>query len=324
MLCNSPIRRCLVVPILSGLLVAWALPAPAQAQQESQKVIRRAQRPTFDRQDWDGVFFENLFRDGLVGERPENFGQPETAEPTPATVDGSTAPTGGDAWSNYISAVVIEDEVKKLQISLDSLISTPSRFRSENTQVRAVCLQLAFLFGVISEYDQNVRWQEYAPQARAAFARAAANARTNTDQAFNSVRTQKDNLTEMVRGGKFAADAVDESSDWADWTDRSPLMERMNVAFEDRLKPWTSNESEFDSHREEILHEASLLAALGVVLTKEGLDDADDDEYLEHARQLITASSELTLAARENAFDRAATQVNVISQSCSNCHESYR
>ncbi len=287
-------------------------------------VVERARRPVFSPRDWDGIYFQNLFAEGLVGSRPEKFGKPAT---TPA--DSVAAPelpaSAGGAWSSLITGAVIEDEIKALQGELDQAVTTPTKFKSENAKVRRVLTQLATLFAIIAEYDGDVRWKDTAVDARTAFARAAAAARTTTDAAYQTAKSQKENLNELIRGGKFAPPSGgEELAGWTSWANRSEVMDRLELGFTERLRPWTSSESEFQANLDQVVHEVSLIGALAQILTQTGMDDADDAAYTEHAQTMKAAAIELRKAALTPTYVGIAAAADRIGQACSNCHEAYR
>ncbi len=300
-----------------------------QDKPQPKRQIERAKRPTFNERDWDGVYFENLFDQGLVGSRPENFGRkiaPSKPVALSANGDGEAAALGA-GWSQWISGQALEDEVKKTHLELDALITTPQNFKTENGKIRECFSRLATWFGIIAEYDDSVRWKADATFARDAFAQAAANARTSSDEAFANAKSQRDQLAELIRGGKLSSNSSAATSvemNWTHWVDRVAMMTRLEAAFTERLKPWTSNAAEFAGHSEEVLHEANLVAAIGNTLLQVGLEDADDDEYMRHAREMTAAAKSLQEALQTNQFEAASSAVNRLGQACSNCHEAFR
>ena len=63
---------------------------------------------------------------------------------------------------------------------------------------------------------------------------------------------------------------------------------------------------------------------MGQVLKRENMTDADDDGYLELS-QAMTDAAVLTKEACENQdYDAAAKAINLIDQSCNNCHDEWR
>lgn len=311
--------------LLIGLICAP--PAIAQEKPQPKRLIERAKRPIFSERDWDGIYFENLFDQGLVGDRPKDFGMARASKKPPAPAAGDESENASPAgWSQWISGQTLEDEVKRMQLELDELVTTPENFKTENAKVRASFAQLATWFGIIAEFDDSVRWQSDAAGARDMFAQAAASAQNSSDEAFASAKSARDQLAELVRGEKLRSDAGRGSAEmnWTHWADRVSLMTRLETAFTERLKPWTSNESEFRGHADELPQEAEIVAAVSHVLLLDGLDDAEDEDYVRHSNEMTQAARDLRTAVENLQFEPASNSVNRMGQACSNCHEAFR
>ena len=135
------------------------------------------------------------------------------------------------------------------------------------------------LLAIVSEYDTDVRWKNDARAAQAAFARAAANSRVGSQQAYQNAKLRLEDLTEMVRGGRFNGKAsTDPMLDWSNVVDRGTLMEMLEASFSETLKPSTANKTEMVKSAEAVLHQANLVAAMGQILTKEGMEEADEED----------------------------------------------
>ncbi len=63
---------------------------------------------------------------------------------------------------------------------------------------------------------------------------------------------------------------------------------------------------------------------LAEVLTRDGMEDSDDENYADFCRQLQTAAREVIHAAEQQDAFRARRAVGNISESCDSCHEHYR
>ena len=311
----------ITVSLLTGTLVAVAF------QERKPRKVTRVKRPTFSQRDWDGIYFENLFEEGLVGDRPspailENAAvQPGPDGPQQSEMADETPGTG---WSSVIDAAVVEDEVKALQQQLSRDITTPGKFKTEYAQVRQSYAVLSMLFAIIREYDGDVRWKEFSVDAQAAMARAAAGARVGSSQAYENAKRRRDELIQMVRGGNF--ETTEKGSDEMDWysvIDRSPSMVRLQESV-DRLKPAFANKTEYNKALDLVHHEANMVAAIGKVLIVEGMDEWDEDDYAAHAVQMTEAARMVVQAAKNQNYEMAQTAFNQITQSCSNCHDSWR
>ena len=298
-------------------------------QDEKPKRVVRAKRPTFEKKDREGTWFENIFKDGLVGERPKNFGSVagNAKSSGPVTDPGgnsSTPNANGEKWSELIAASVIEDEIKRIQIKLNEQVTTPVKFASGYRRARESFSTLSMLFQIIREYDTDVRFKEDADFAQAAFSRAAAAARVGSQQAYQNAKRRKEDLAEMIRGGNFPQDEKpDPDTDWSLVVDRTQLMVRLQKSI-DNLKPMTASKSEMSANVEEVFHEANIVAAIGKVLIKDGMEDGEEDTYATPSKDMTKAALDVISATKTNDYDLATKSVNLIDQSCTNCHDEWR
>ncbi len=314
--------------LTGGLLLVCLAHLQVTAQNPAAKTAQRARPPQFDPAEVNRIFFDDVFSK-LQGQRPAN----PSAVPVAAAPNGGGTPGGGDgggtsgfAWSNIISSTTLEDEVKAIKLNVDKNVTTPSQFAGRgHKQVRRDFSILALVFAIISDYDGEVRFKDNAPAARDAFARSAANTKaggnTNT---YNEARRRKDDLQDLLGGAALQLEAESEDTEWAATVDRSPLMQRLEKAFNGNLAGWTSSQDEFSSNIEEVLHEAEMIAAIGEVLTREGMDDAGDEDYDEFAKRMKASAQEIAAAVKLNNYDQARKHAGEIRKSCDACHEVYR
>jgi hypothetical protein len=294
-------------------------------------VVKRVKRPVFTERDWDGIYFENLFRDGLVGPRPLVVGSDGTdqKDKTGNPAVGETQATGTDvsksgSWAKFISGEVLENEIKRLHGLLEIEVTTPLKFKSEYLKARQTYSMLSMWFAIIYEYPDDVRWKQYSAVAQPAFWRAAANSRTASEQAYQNARIRRDDLQEMIRGGAFpdVEKPIDEL-DWSQVVDRVPVMTQLQESL-DELKQQTSSQGGFDGKLDQVAHRAAMIAAIGLVLTQENMDDADDEGYTKFANKMSTNALAVLDACKVKDFQAAASAVNKIDQSCNNCHEEWK
>ena len=321
-----------VVSMLLGQALLIAQSTPTQR-------VRRAAPPKFDSSIASGIFFQDVFQEGLVGERPANLGAASAAlaatassgqsELTPSSSgvgSGDAGSTGGVfPWSKIISATTIEDEVKSIKLSIDRDITTPGDFAGKGYKLaRRHFTMLAVMFAIAGEYDGQVRWKDDAPAAREMFARTAANCKVGTPQVFNEAKLRKDQLQDLVGGARLQATPAESQAKWGEVCDRAPLMQRLENAQQGNLQPATASKNEFAANTEQILHEAEVVAAIGEVLQKEGMVDADDSDYTGYAEAMKQAALEIVEAVKTNNDEQARKAVGEISKACSQCHENYR
>jgi hypothetical protein len=228
-------------------------------------------------------------------------------------------------WSRVISRESLEDEVKSINIELGRQITTSAGFRGDARIVRGEFSVLAVLWGVIAEYDRPVRWQAESPHARDLFARAAANGQTGSNQAFQEAQQRLADLQQLVQGdGLSATQASERAADWGRIGDRPALMERLRIAEEERLAFSVASASELRSQKRLLRHEAEIVAMVAQVLTREGLPDADDADYLAFCRRLQHAALEIVEAVEREDHASVRRAASEVSKSWSVCHEQYR
>lgn len=315
-----------VVTLVSMALVIGVMAAVAvQEKQAKPPTVKRVKRPQFTERDWDGIYFKDLFKEGLVGDRPERLSPEQMANNNQESAPGDSEPQNATfAWSKHISASTIEDEVKAIQNTLAMDVTTPIKFKSEYSKSHQSFSILSMVFGIIREYDDEVRWKKFAPAAQASFERAAANSRVGTIQAYESCKRRNEDLREMVRGGNFAGtEKPAEELDWSIVIDRNPIMHRLEAARKN-LKTMSANKGGFTRDVDKIYHESQMVAAMAQTLLRENMPEYDEDGYVDYAKQMSTAANQAAEACKTSDYDAAAKAINLIEQSCSNCHDDWK
>jgi hypothetical protein len=305
-------------------VVLFCLPAAwLAAQTRSKGPIRRAQPPKFSKVE---PFFEDAFASALQGERPADLSKAvakssSSNSGTPSTVDPSGSNNTGSGWSAIIGSTVLEDEIKAQKLLADANVTTPSDFAGNGYKnARRDFSITAMIFGIIAEYDGDVRWKKEAPTGRDLFARTAANAKVGTTGVYNEAKLRKQELADLISGQSFELRDAEAKAKWGEILDRAPLMQRLEPARDEKIKPWTASESEFKDNLEKLSHEAQIFAAIGQVLQQEGMEDGDDTEYRKFANELVSGGKALAAACKEKNYDAASKATTLIVNSCDNCH----
>lgn len=322
----------LLLTCLGLFLASWTPWEPSSLQAQTKiPQVRRVKRPKFVEKQWEGIFFKDLFTEGLVGQRPEKLA-PGQAPVIPGLVAGGPKPAAADAdssangtgWSVIISGSSLEDEVKTLQQSLAKDITTPSKFKADYGKVHQSFSILSMLFAVIREYDSDVRWKKFAPEAQASFEKAAANSRVGTIQSYESCKRRAEDLTEMVRGGNFnGTEKAADELDWSTVVGHSPIMKQLEISL-GKLKPLTSSKKEFESNVGEVMRHAELIAVMSKTVQLENMEYAEEEGYVEYAKAMLDAANKTAQGCRNGDYDAVTAGVNMIGQTCSNCHDDWR
>lgn len=310
-------------------------PAAMLAQKPDEKAQKKAPRaaaPKFDKQVTDVIFFKDVFKEALAGARPSDLGKPPAALAAtppagnaPAGTDSSSGSASGAGWSKLVSNTTLEDQIKAIKLSLDKEVTTPSEFAGKGyTIARREFSALAVLFGVIAEYDGDVRWKSSAAAARDRFSALAGTAKVGSQQAYNAAKDGRTQLEDLLSGGSFPKGEAEAGADWTKVADRGPIMQNLGMSFDEKLAKWTANDSEFKSNSEAALAEAQMIAIYAVLLGKEGMEDADGDSYKDFLTKLKAGAAEAVDAAKNGDADRARKAAGEIKKSCDGCHGEYR
>jgi hypothetical protein len=184
---------------------------------------------------------------------------------------------------------------------------------------------LALLFGIIAEYDGDVRWKKDSVNMRELMARTGFTCKVGSDASYNEAKLRKDELETLVRGGAGPTVAgVEPKASWEKVVGRPPLMQRLEMAQQQGLAVWTANAGDFGKFQDKILAEAELIAAISEVIQRPGFEFADDETYLGFARQMRDAAISIVEAAKSKNYDAARAASGKIDKACSQCHEGYR
>jgi hypothetical protein len=311
--------------IIAGFaLLTWTIGVGTFAK-DSGRPAKRARPPKWSADVLD-AFFDDA-RTKLDGKRPDYRAAAVVATDSKpaATADGETLAPANSNWSKLIDSETIETEIKRLSQTVGKTVTTPTAFKGGGFEdCRRDFSELAVLFAVAAEYDGEIRWQESAPGLRDLFARAGRNCKVGTDQTFNESTQRKQDLADLISGSRPKLPKADKERDWGKVADRPPLMQRLNIAHQERLTKWLANQKQFEDNRDAIRHEAQLMAVIADVISREGFDYAEDEEYAKLVRELREAAAELSSAVELENFEQAQKAINRATKSCTDCHELYR
>jgi hypothetical protein len=186
----------------------------------------------------------------------------------------------------------------------------------------------AVLFAIIAEYDGPIRWKQHAAGMRDAFGRAGYACKVASDQSYREAKLRAENLNALVRGERppVAEGAAD--ADWSRVAELPPLMRRMELALEDRLRRALDDARDgdggFGPRKAVIVHEAQIVAALAEVIQQEGFELADDEQYRGQARRLRQVALQMAQAADNGRLVEARAASQAVAQACNQCHDAFR
>jgi hypothetical protein len=306
------ILRCMIVVAV----VLAVLPATA----------KEARPPHWSRDVLD-TFFDDA-REKLVGARPDY--ERQAAESQGSAAETTVVSTGTKqtefAWSKLIAAETLEAEVKRAGQTLAAGTTSPSQFKGGGYKdARRSLSELAVLFAVTAQYDGDARWKDVAAGLRDTFAKSAANAKTGTDESFRMATARRDELAELVRGGRpQVAKAMAVVADWSQVAARPPIMQRINLAHQERLTKWLADPAAFRRNQNDAAHEAQVVAMLAEVIHREAFEFSDDETYVGYAHDLEQAMGDVSAATGAGNFEPAREALGRASKACVECHAGYR
>ena len=323
---KATILFCIVFLISRIAVGALTLP------QDDTKKKKRVRRPAVKKDD--SIYFNNVFKDALFGKRPEpsvGGGNAQAKTPTANGGGGANQPVGnasggaGLGWSKIISAELLQAEIKKQANLLNQSVSSPGKFKGGgNRDVRQISTMIALVFGVIAEYDGEVKYKEFAAGARDAYAQCAQSATTTSTQAFNQAKIRKEDIQRILSGAAYEPPVKpSEDFEWASVADVSEMMKRLGVAYREKIKPWVGSENAYKSNVDDLMQEAAMVAVIGEVLQKESMDNADNDDYNEFAAKLKEGALMILNSKGSMDLEMATRGASMIDQSCVECHGEY-
>ncbi len=317
---NPAIRLIVLILLVAFTTAGNFTPSFGQDNQE-RRAIRRVKRPVFSEKDGNEIYFDNIFEEGLTGPRPEKTESLKSKTTVASAAENSTLPN----WSQYVTREAVEDEIKSIQSHLQSQLTTRGRFNSQFADIRQQFNMLSMLFGIVHEYNQDIRWKQNAHGAQIAFADVADKTQAPSESAFAISVQRNEDLTELIRGESVAFESTPPTAlDWPAVIDRQPIMVRLEQSLETALKPATSNSNEFEKNLDSLSQQTNIVSALAQVLVQDSMEDADDDGYVAFSRALGVGASDLLKAIETRDFELASQSVNVIEQSCNDCHGEWR
>lgn len=317
-------------PWFAGLLIAsftFGYPL-ASAQSIRSRGADRAAPPEFRKADWQKIFFADL-SDAFRGARPSVSQLRERARSEPSSLSQSNF-SGDEAtvkerslWAG-IDASSVEDEIKRVRLEFDRSITTPSAFRGGGYQDARLHLSiLATLFAAVHQWNGDIRWKEEAAAARDILSRTAHNASTGTIQVYNEAKRRKADLQDLMSGAGLAGRPGDPANDWSSIADRSVLMSYSERVL-DKLTDQTASDAKVQADVGDVIRNADMLALIGIVLRQEGMDEADDGDYVALSVRMTDAAGRVKAAIGQQQWSDVRKHVGEVSQSCIACHDQYR
>jgi len=305
-------------------LQSFVVPTASWAERKKEKEPLRVVPP----ERWDEET-EKLFR-GDPTERLQGSREPRSRSETGVVISSGQsetgrADTGRVAWEEFISATVLEDEIKSIYPQMAQHLARIGAFKSGGyKEVEKQFAEVAVLFGILAEHPEAERWAAGdAAAARDHFAAASRNARDPTAQGFRAAKNRHEDLGQLIRGESLDLGTAT-STLWSNVADRRALMQRLDQATTGGLKKWSVDQEAMVKNRSAIIHESQIVAALARVITLPEYDYHDDDEFVTYSDKLTEGAKGLQQGATEGDLSKIHFNLGEIQKTCSRCHEEYK
>ncbi len=316
-------KPCLtVITAVASLLVLL----PVSHGQQRQRDEHRVARPDWsDTGEFADVFFEDAFADALVGDRPPHLlPKPDADGVTSKSTSGSA---GGDpsalvGWSSLVSVESLGNEVKAIGSRLAQLTTNKRRFLENKPDARIDLGILAIVLAILDDYDQTSRGKSRLAEVRGQIEAARAAFQDNS-QFYQSTRLASALVTDLIRGNLPPSDTA-RAVDWSEIADRGIIMARLETALHDRLAKAIASSAGKQPDLATLLHEAQVVAALGQVLSQNGLADAADETYVDYCRRLTSTATNFARQLDAVDPDQLTRSAQQLEQRCTDCHDEYR
>lgn len=311
--------------VVGGLCVHTAL---AQSKSKESSVVRVDEkgRKFVNKIPYD-VFFDNPLE--VVSSNKNSV--PATDTPQEKQIDTKPAPVaptspsakGEIVWQEFLPMEELQGEVKTLRNSLTKSISNQGSFNQNFKVIAIEGAEMAALAGIVQQHPESVGWKDKAQFVRDFGAQLNQSAVGLGKDNFDKSKAAFQKLTSVL-DGSIPADAGDvpDVRPFHEAASRKPLMKRIEKA-KDWLKQDVNSEAKFKSLSNQILHEAGVLSALGSVVTTDGYEYTENDDYQQFAKSLIEGGKAAINATKDESYDRFKQAVDQINKSCTDCHGVY-
>lgn len=250
--------------------------------------------------------------------------EPTDAPPVPmARVDDAPAETGED-WTSILPLDALRNEISSLNNDLARQLLTVGSYNDSFGQVSADGWVMSALATIAAEYPAPISWKENALLARDAAVAVAMSATARGRARFSEVQLANEQLSAILNNNvPPGLPDPDPQASREETADRAALMLRMQTAF-DRLKAASGDEAAFAADAAVASHEAMLLAALAKFTAHRDYGSAEEPDYQEAARQLVSAGNDMAAAVAAEDLASFKSALDGVSTSCNACHQKYR
>lgn len=273
------------------------------------------------------VFHEDAYAVASDKRLVGSAGMPSNGKPSPKAVvnDTKPKPKSGEDWSSVVTGEILAAEAKRIRNSLTEKLLNVGRYSRAFREVQGETATLAAVAQVVSMHSGDVSWKKDALYVRDLATAMNATATKGTGKKIlDEIKVSFEKFGDIMNRSKPADLKKPEEGVTLDTSaDRGGLMKRMNAAHA-WLKKDVTDEETFKAKKEQVKHEATVLALLSKVISDESYTSADEDDYRQFAKNMVDASKEMVAAVNVESFKSYRTAVDKIINNCNNCHTDYK
>lgn len=231
--------------------------------------------------------------------------------------------SGGIQWGELLPMEELQGEVKSIRNRLTNSLKTQGQYRQNFKSIAIDGFEIAALAAIASEHRDAAGWKNNARYVREFGSQIGQSSAGMSKEDFEKTKSAFQRLSSVL-DGSIPDDAGDVPSarSFHEVASRKELMKRIERA-RDWLQKDVVSEAKLKSMSDSVQREAAILAALATVVTTNGYEYTDNDDYQNFARQLVEGAREAAEAGRESVFAKFKRAVEKINKSCTDCHGVY-
>lgn len=249
---------------------------------------------------------------------------PEPATKAAADPPAPVAGGGKDDWKSIIPGEILVDETKKIKNRLTDGLSSVTRYNGNYKELQVDGAVLAALAGIEVAHPDPVSWKADAKYVRDLGSDIAAKSKGLGQGSYDPTKQAFEKLEGVLSGNK-PGDLGDAAATvpFSEVARRQLIMKRMDRAF-NAMKSNINNEEIFKKQNDVVAHEATMLATLAKVVATEGYEAADEPDYQNFIKEIVTSNLAVVAASKNGDYKAYNDGLSRCFKACNDCHQSYK
>ncbi|MEX0704306.1 MAG: hypothetical protein WD069_19555 [Planctomycetales bacterium] len=235
-------------------------------------------------------------------------------KPGPATAD----------WADAIAAELLDAEVKKIVNRLNEKLQTVGTYNSSHLELPPHIHTLAALSGVAAQHPGDIRWKDKAKFIRDLAGKMGEEKLQQGPKSHKALQEPFEQITVLMSGSE-PGDLPDAPAQrpFSEVAEFGYLMKRLEIG-STWLKVNVGGDEALKSNKDDVLREASVVAAIGRIVVGEGYGYEDFEDFQGFANDLVEGSRQIVTAAQADNFAEYDKGINRVYKACQECHTAYR